>query len=182
MTGGIREWSLSPAGDRVLVRSADALGLCDARTGAPLAILARGGRARGTFLAGGRIAVVETLPGRGPELRIFPADGRSEPRRLPFPGARSLIVADQPAPGLLRVVASRAGAPGSVRDLWEVDLERGTARRVRALHLAELKLPRLARSPVDFAGKDGAVWLEPWASRERVALRAPAAPAAANPR
>jgi hypothetical protein len=182
MTGGIREWSLSPAGDRILVRSADTLGLCDARTGMPLAILGRGGHARGTFLNDGRVAVVETLAGGGPELRIVPADGRAEPRRLPFPGVRSLIVADQPAPGLLRVVASRPGIPASVRDLWQVDLERGTVQPMGRLRLAELKLPQLARGPVDFAGKDGAVWLEPWASRERVALKGPAAPAAAPPR
>jgi hypothetical protein len=182
MSGGIREWSLSPAGDRILARSADTLGLCDARTGAPLAILARGGRARGTFLRDGRIAVVETLPGSGPELRIFPADGRSEPRPLPFPGARSLIVVDQPAPGSLRVVTFRLGAPASACDLWRVDLERGAVQPLGTRRLAELKLPQLARSPVDFAGKDGVVWFAPWASRERVALKEPAAPASAAPR
>jgi hypothetical protein len=181
MTGGIRDWSLSPAGDRILLRSADALGLCDGVTGMPLARLGSG-RARGTFLADGRIAVVEALPGGAPELRIFPADGRAEPRRLPFPGTRSLIVADQPAPGLLRVVTSRPGAPGSLRDLWQVDLERWTVRPLGVRRLAELKLPQLARSPVDLEGKDGVVWFEPWASRERVALRGPAAPAASNPR
>ncbi|MFL6259560.1 MAG: hypothetical protein ACJ76Y_07610 [Thermoanaerobaculia bacterium] len=181
MTGGIRDWSLSPAGDRILLRSADALGLCDGRTGMPLARLASG-RARGTFLADGRVAVAETLPGLGPELRIFPADGRSEPRHLPFPGARSLIVADQPAPGLLWVVTSRPGAPGSVRDLWRVDLERGTVQPMGTRRLAELKLPQLARSPVDLEGKDGVIWFEPWAARERVALKGPAAPAAATPR
>ena len=182
MSGGIREWSLSPTGDRILVRGAGTLGLCDARTGMPLAILARGGRARGTFLRDGRIAVVETLPESGPELRIFPADGRSEPRRLPFPGVRSLIVADQPAPGLLRVVTARPGAPASTRDLWRVDLEHGTVQPLGTRRLAGLKIPQLARSPVDLAGKDGVVWYEPWASRERVALKAPAAPAAATPR
>ncbi|HET9211252.1 MAG TPA: hypothetical protein VFR03_12675, partial [Thermoanaerobaculia bacterium] len=96
MTGGIREWSLSPAGDRILVRSADTLGICDARTGMPLARLGSG-YARGTFLRDGRIAVVETAPGGGKELRIFPPDGRAEPRRFPFPGAWTLLVADQPA-------------------------------------------------------------------------------------
>jgi hypothetical protein len=183
MTGGIREWSLSPAGDRILVRSADTLGICDGRTGMPLARLGSG-HARGTFLRDGRIAVVETVPGGGKELRIFPPDGRAEPRRLPFPGAWTLIVVDQPAPGLLRVVTSRRGAPASVRDLWQVDLERGTVQRLRALRLAELKLPELAgsSSSVDLAGRDGVVWFEPWASRERVALKGPAAPAAATPR
>jgi hypothetical protein len=181
MAGGIREWSLSPAGDRVLLRGADTLGLCDATTGMPVATLGSG-RARGTFLSDGRIAVVEALAGGGKELRIVPADGRSEPRRLPFPGAWSLIVADQPAPGLLRVVTSRRGAPSAVRDLWAVDLERGLARPLGPRRLAELKLPQLARGTVDFAGKDGVVWFEPWASRDRVALKELAAPAAAPPR
>jgi len=180
MTGGVREWSLSPAGDRVFLRGADALGLFDARTGLPLASLGSG-RARGTFLRDGRIAVVEALAGGGRELRIFPADGRSEPRRVPFPEAFTLIVADQPAPGFLRVVTSKRGG-AHFRELWQVDLERGTVQRMGTRRLADLKLPQLARSPVDLAGKDGVVWFEPWASRERVALKGPAAPAAAPPR
>ena len=112
MTGGIREWSVSPAGDRILLRSADTLGLCDARTGMPLARL--GERPRPGDVPGATAGSPwwRPSPASGPELRIFPADGRSEPRRFPFPGARSLIVADQPAPGLLRVVTSRARRAG----------------------------------------------------------------------
>jgi hypothetical protein len=182
MTGGIRDWSLSPAGDRILLRSADTLGLCDARTGMPLARLGSG-YARGTFLRDGRIAVVETLAdGHDHELRIFPPDGRSEPRRLPFPSAVGVVVTDPSAPGVLRVVTHRRGAPPRAYELWQVDLERGTVRRTGPLRLAELKLPQLARSPVDLADIDGVVWYEPWSARTRVVLKGPAAPAAATPR
>jgi len=54
-----------------------------------------------------------------------------------------------------------------------VDLDSGAARPLGPRRLAELKLPQLARSTVDFAGKDGVVWFEPWASRERVVLKKP---------
>jgi hypothetical protein len=176
MTGGIRDWSLSPAGDRLLVRSADALGLCDARTGTPLAILGSG-RARGTFLRDGRIAVMATVKGRYEhELRIFPPDGHSEPRRFPFANVLGAMVADQPAPGVLRVVTSRPGAP---RELWQVDLEQGTIRRMGTLRLASLDLPQVARSRVDLKDVDGVVWYEPWSARTRVVLKGPAAPASA---
>lgn len=182
MTGGIRDWSLSPAGDRILLRSADTLGLCDARTGIPLARLGSG-YARGTFLRDGRIAVVETLAdGHDHELRIFPPDGRSEPRRLPFPGTLGLVVADQSVPGAMRVIAHRRGAPPRVYELWQVDLERGTARRTGPLRLARLELPQVARSGVDLEDADGVVWYEPWSARTRVVLKGPAAPAAATPR
>lgn len=183
MTGGIREWSVAPAGDRILLRSADALGLCDARTGMPLAILARGGHARGTFLPDGRIAVLENPTGQKSagdrELLIFPADGRSEPRRFPFAGILGLVVADQPAPDLLRVVTFRPNAP---RELWRVDLERGTVQRLRTLRLESLDLPPHPRAPVDLEKADGVSWYEPWGSRTRVLLKDSAAPAAATPR
>ncbi|HEY4594610.1 MAG TPA: hypothetical protein VIJ61_19485 [Thermoanaerobaculia bacterium] len=179
MTGGIRDWSLSPAGDRILVRSVDALGLCDARTGMPLAILGSG-HARGTFLRDGRIAVMATVKGRYEhELRIFPPDGHSEPRRFPFANVLGAMVADQPAPGVLRVVTSRPGAP---RELWQVDLEQGTIRRMGTLRLASLDLPQVARSRVDLKDVDGVVWYEPWSTRTRVVLKRPVAPAAATPR
>ncbi len=180
MSGGLREQSLSPEGDRVLLRGGDALRLFDAKTGALLASLGDG-HARGTFLRDGRIAVTAPASG-GPELRVFSPDGSAGMPPIPFAGARTLIVADQPAPGLLRVVTSRPGAPATSRDLWEVDLERGVARPLGPRRLAELKLPLLARTPVDLAGKDGVIWFEPRTSRERVALRGPSAPAAAPPR
>ena len=88
-------------------------------------------------------------------------------------------MADQPAPGVLRVVTSRPGAP---RELWQVDLEPGTIRRMGTLRLASLDLPQVARSRVDLKDVDGVVWYEPWSSRTRVVLKGPAAPAVAPPR
>jgi hypothetical protein len=79
----------------------------------------------------------------------------------------------------LRVVTSKPGAPATSRDLWEVDLERGVSRPLGPRRLAELKLPQLARAPVDLKGKDGVLWFEPHTSRERVALRGPSVPTGA---
>jgi hypothetical protein len=172
MVGGVREWSLSPAGDRVLLRGVDALGVCDARSGMPLAMLGSG-RARGTFLPDGRIAVVETAPGDkyAHELRVFPADGHAEALRIPFPGTLSVIVADQPAPGLLRVVTRRRGDHSRLHDLWQVDLERGTAKPLGTRRLEGLEPPLLPKSRVDLQGVDGVVWYEPWTARARVVLK-----------
>jgi hypothetical protein len=164
----------------MLLRGADALRVCDARSGMPLATLGSG-RARGTFLRDGRIAVVETAPGDkyDHELRIFPPDGHAEPRRIPFPGTIGVIVADQPAPGLLRVVTRRHGDPPQPHELTQVDLESGTARLLGSRRLATLEPPLLAHSRLDLQGVDGVVWLEPWSARARVMLKGPAAPASA---
>jgi hypothetical protein len=172
MAGGVREWSLSPAGDRMLLRGVDALGLCDGRSGLPLAMLGSG-RARGTFLRDGRIAVVETAPGDkyAHELRIFPPDGRAEPLRIPFPGTIGVTVADQPATGLLRVVTRRRGDASKLHELWQVDLERGTAKPLGTRRLAILEAPLLPQARVDLQGVDGVVWYEPWTSRSRVVLK-----------
>lgn len=171
MAGGIREWSLSPDGDRMLLRGVEALGVCDARSGTPLATLGSG-HARGTFLRDGRIAVVETLGDKYEhELRIFPPDGRSEPRRIPFPGTTGVLVADQPAPGLLRVVIRRHGAPPQPHELWQVDLERGTAKPLGTRRLAILEPPLLPHSRVDLQGVDGVVLAEPWNAGFRVMLK-----------
>ena len=91
-------------------------------------------------------------------------------------------VADQSAPGVLRVVAHRRGAPPRTYELWQVDLEGGTVRRTGPLRLAKLELPQLSRSAVDLEDVDGVVWYEPWSARTRVVLKGPAAPAAAPPR
>ncbi len=169
--GDLREWSFSPEGDRILLRSGNALGLFDASSGMPLATLGSGS-ARGTFLRDGRIAVVETLGDKYEhELRIFPTDGHAEPRRFPFPNTIRVIVADQPAPGLLRVVTHGHGAPPRSHELWRVDLERGAVQPLGTRRLAGLDLPLLPRSRVDLKGVDGVVWLEPWTSRARVVLK-----------
>ncbi len=173
MAGGVREWSLSPEGDRILLRGADALGVSDARSGMPLARLGSG-RARGTFLRDGRIAVVETAPGDkyDHELRIFPPDGHAEPRRIPFPGTLAVLLADQPAAGLLRVVTRRHGAPPQPHELWQVDLESGTVKPLGARRLAVLEPPPFfPYSRLDLQAVDGVVWAEPWNAGVRVVLK-----------
>jgi len=82
-----------------------------------------------------------------------------------------VIVADQPAPGLLRVVTHGHCAPPRSHELWQVDLERGTVQPLGSRKLASLDLPLLPRSRVDLEGVDGVVWLEPWSSRARVVLK-----------
>ncbi len=169
--GDLREWSVSPEGDRALLRGGNALLLFDARTGMPLATLGSGS-ARGTFVRDGRIAVVETLGDKYEhELRIFPPDGHGEPLRFPFPKTLGVFVAnDQPAPGLLRVVI-RHIAPDLSFKLWQVDLEHGTAKPAGTPRLAHLDFPLLPQSRVDLKGVDGVIWGEPWSGRVRVVLK-----------
>src|SRR5262249_17276491 len=173
IAGGIREWSLSPEGDHILLRGLDGLGIFDARSGMPLATLGSG-RARGTFLHDGRIAVVDTAPGDkyDHELRIFPPDGRSEPRRIPFPGTLAVLLADQPAPGLLRAATRRHGAPPQPHELWQVDLEQGTVKPLGARRLAVLEPPPFfPYSRLNLQAVDGVVWAEPWNAGIRVMLK-----------
>ncbi len=161
-------WSLSPGGDRGILRTRELLRLCDARTGEPLARLA-GGKAHGAFLADGRIAVTQNQP--AVELRIFSPDGRSELRRLRFTGARNLEVVDQPAPGLLRVAGLRTGAPRPSWEVWRIDLETGGARSQGLRRLAELKPPVIAGPRFSLGDKDGVSWYDPWSSRGRIVLK-----------
>ncbi len=171
MAGGVREWSLSPGGDRMLLRGVDALGLCDARSGMPLAKLGSG-HARGTFLRDGRIAVVETLGDKYEhELRIFPPDGHGEPLRFSFPKTIVVMAADQPSPGLLRVVTHRRGGPSRLHELWQVDLESGTARPLGTRRLEGLEAPLFPQTRVHLQGVDGIVWYEPSSGRARVVLK-----------
>ena len=161
-------WSLSPAGDRGILRTRDLLRLCDARTGETLAELADG-NSHGAFLADGRIAVTRIKP--AVELRIFSPDGHSELRRLRFTGVRNLAVVDQPAPGLLRVAGLRTGAPGPSWEVWRVDLATGNARSQGARRLAELKPPVIAGPRFSLEDKDGVIWYDPWGSRGRIVLK-----------
>jgi len=163
-------WSLSPGGDRGILRTRDLLRLCDARTGETLAELADG-KSHGAFLADGRIAVTRIKP--AVELRIFSPDGRSELRRLRFTGVRNLEVVDQPAPGLLRVAGLRTGAPRPSWEVWRVDLETGGAKSQGLRRLAELKPPVIAGPRFSLEDKDGVSWYDPWGSRGRIVLKGP---------
>ena len=148
-----------PGSDRGILRTREALRLCDARTGEPLAGLADG-KSHGAFLADGRIAVTQNQP--AVELRIFSADGRSELWRFRFTGVRNLEVVDQPAPSLLRVAGLRTGAPRPSWEVWLVDLETGGAKTQGTRRLAELKPPVIAGPRFSLEDKDGVIWYDPW--------------------
>jgi hypothetical protein len=169
----VRELSLSPDAGRAFQRSRDTLQLFDARSGAVLADFADG-QARGSFLNDGRIAVTARVPG-GQELRLLSPDGRSELWRLSFPGARTLIVADQRAPGLLRVVTSGPKPNDPTHEIWQVDLAHGSAQSRGRKWLGTLDLPeialRLPKRPQILSGKDGLIWLDPSSLRQRVVLK-----------
>jgi hypothetical protein len=171
---------LSPAADRALLRGHDGLRLCDARTGEVLATLGDK-RSSASFLAGGRIAVLDRIPD-GRELRILAPDGRSELRRFRLGGAREAILADQPAPDLLRVVVSPEGARGPVWNLRLLDLESGGTRSLGARKLvspALLLFPDNAgagsvkRPRLPLAESDGALWFDPTSFQPRVILKGP---------
>ncbi|HEY0512400.1 MAG TPA: hypothetical protein VGH73_10875 [Thermoanaerobaculia bacterium] len=170
--------ALSPAGDRALLRSPDGLGLIDARTGEVLAPIGDR-RSSALFLADGRIAALGRIAG-GRELRVLAPDGRSELRRFAFPGARDVVVADQPAPGLLRVVVSLAGAPSQDWEVRLLDLASGGSRPlgtrkllhpVAVLFAGQSGLSR-ARSPrLSLEQAGGVVWFDVLAFQERVVLK-----------
>ncbi|MEO6195708.1 MAG: hypothetical protein ABIS20_22020 [Thermoanaerobaculia bacterium] len=164
----ISGWSLSPDSDRGILRTREALRLCDARTGEPLAELA-GGNSHGAFLADGRIAVTQSQP--AVELRIFSPDGHAVLRRLGFTGVRNLEVVDQPAPGLLRVAGLRSGTRRASWEVWLVDLETGGAKSQGTRRLAELKPPVIAGPRFSLEDKDGVIWYDPWSSRGRIVLK-----------
>jgi hypothetical protein len=177
----ISGWRISAAGDRALLRTRERLQLCDARTGEPLAELASG-RAQGTFLADGRIAVIAVVqpasarPGAAQpavELRIFSADGRTEQRRLRFGGVRNLDVVDldQPVPGQLRVAGLRTGTARPSWELWLVDLDTGAARPLGRRRLAWLKPAIFTDAGVSFENRDGVIWYDPWSAEGRIVLK-----------
>jgi len=171
---GFNGLSLSPAGDRVLVRGREGLRLCDARTGSVLAPLGDR-KAIGSFLAGGRIAVLGRVTG-GRELRVLAPDGRSELRRFAFPGARAVVVGDQPVtgqpvPDLLRVAVSAAP-----RSPWEVRLLDLASGGSRSLGVRKLFSSGGGRSPTpgrSLARADGLLWFDPASFRERMVLKGP---------
>ena len=164
---GFGALSLSPAGDRVLLGGHAGLRLSDARTGELVAQLGDR-RALGSFLAGGRIAVVVRVEG-GRELRIFTPDGHTELHRFPFPGAGAVAVADQPGENLLRVAL---WAPHS---RWEVRLLDLVSGGSRSLGFQRLLSPwrgdRLSAAGSALARTDGILCFDPLSFRERVVFQ-----------
>ena len=166
---GYRGWSLSPAGDRAILRSRKELRLHDARTGELLAELEGGARRSASFLEDGRLAVVRSAP-EGMELRIFAPDGRAELQRFRFPGSRRLAIADQPAGERLRIVtADTLDKPGD----WDVrllDLGTGKVGSVvrRTLTVLDSQGDDTA---FDFKDEGGVVWFDWMTGQERAILK-----------
>jgi hypothetical protein len=166
---GYRGWSLSPAGDRAILRSRKDLRLHDARTGELLAELEGGERCFASFLRDSRVAVVRSTP-EGMELHILAPDGRSELQRFRFPGSRRLAIADQPAEDRLRIVT--AGTLDHPRD-WEVrllDLSTGQVRSVAQRTLTLLS-SQMGETAFDFEDGGGVVWFDWMAGQERAILK-----------
>jgi len=164
-------WTLSPDGSRMILRTGSRLQLRDARTGELLASLGVGKQASASFLTGGRIAVPVPVSGASWELQILAPDGATELRRFRFPGARDLVLVDEPAPGKLRIVTSRTGEPRSPWEARLLDLETGGAQYQGTRELALLAPPHRDGSRLSLQGKQGVVWREPFTLQERVVLK-----------
>jgi hypothetical protein len=166
---GFPGWSLDPAADRILLRGKEGVRLCDGRTGAVLAQVGDS-RSFGYCLADGRIAVLDRPLGIPWTLRVLSADGRSELRRFGFGGARRVIVAGQPSPGLLRVVVS-SGSNRSSWDLRLLELESGASRSLGARRLSSPEGGRHTQVSLPLGRVDGVIWFDPMSFQERVVLK-----------
>lgn len=165
---GTMGWSLSPDGERALLRNRRELQLRDSRTGELLADLGTAEEgASAYFLKDGRISLIFPTG----ELRILDRDGVQELRRFHFPGIRSLVPVDQPAPGSLRVVTLPSGKGGSVWDLRILDLGTGAVRSLGTRKLVSLNPPSSTESRLSLEGGQGVIWKEPASLRWRVVLR-----------
>ncbi|HKI01478.1 MAG TPA: hypothetical protein VKK31_05820 [Thermoanaerobaculia bacterium] len=168
---GFVVWTLSPDGSRMILRTGSRLQLRDARTGELLASLGAGKQASASFLAGGRIAVPLSLPGAR-ELQILAPDGTTELRRFRFEGVRKLALADQPAPGSLRIATSRTGDPRSPWEVRLLDLETGGVRSLGERKLAYLApLSKNGGERLSLEGTEGVVWGAPFSVQERAVLK-----------
>jgi hypothetical protein len=172
---GFPSLTLSPAGDRGLLREHDSLRLVDARTGEELAAVGDR-RSLGSFLSDGRIVVIDRN-GDGRDLRILAPDGRSELRRFHFGGVYNVVLADQPGPQLLRVVVARKGLPAAGWDLQLLDLATGGSRSLgfRKLVSAELTYsggPESRKpSRLTLGQVGGVLWFDPTSFQPRVVLK-----------
>lgn len=160
-------WTVSPSADRGLLRGSDTLQLRDGITGKLIADLGGDG-ARASFIPDGRIAVLDR-EGDGSDLRLLdPANG-AELRRFHFPAVHTVLIADQPSPGHVRVV-TRGPKATSPWQLWTLDLGTGEARRGRRLSLTSLPFRGAGGWHGSLRG-DGIVWFDPWTARTSVVLR-----------
>jgi hypothetical protein len=164
---GNATWTVSPSGDRGLLRGSKTLQLRDGATGKLVADLGGEG-SRASFLTDGRIALLER-GSDGSDLRLLDAATGAELRRFHFPGVRTVLVADQPGPNRMRAVTRGPGGSAPWQ-LWTLDLATGEARLGPRLALTELPFRRAG--PWRLLRGDGVVWFDPWTARNVVVLRA----------
>ena len=165
---GHTTWTVSPTADRGLLRAGKTLQLRDGATGKLVAILGGEG-SRASFLPDGRIALLERSP-QGSDLRFLDAATGAELRRFQFPAIRTVLVADQPRPDLVRVVTR--GSDGSAPwQLWSLHLSTGEALPGPQLALTTLPFEGAGPWP-QRRGRDGIVWFNPDSAREVVVLSA----------
>jgi hypothetical protein len=159
-------WTVSPSADRGLLRGSNTLQLRDGVTGKLIADLGGDG-ARASFLADGRIALLER-GADGSDLRILDAAAGAELRRFHFPAVHTVLVADEPSLNRVRVV-TRGPRGTEPWQLWTLDLLSGEAHPGPRLALTSLPF-RKAGSWRPLRG-DGVVWFDPWTARTTVVLR-----------
>jgi hypothetical protein len=155
------------SGDRLLLRGRNVLQLRDGATGRLVAELGKAG-ARGSFLPDGKVALL-TRETAGSDLGILDAGTGAELRHFHFPAVRTVVVADQPTPGAVRVVTRGAGG-ASPWQLWRLDLSTGEAYPGQRLALTTLPFLGAGAWPSP-RGHDGMVWFDPASAREAVVLR-----------
>jgi hypothetical protein len=164
---GNATWTVSPSADRGLLRVGKSLQLRDGASGKLVADLGGKG-ARASFLPDGRIALLERSP-QGSDLRILDAANGAELRRFHFSAVRTVLVADQPSPDLVRVVTRGPGGSAPWQ-LWTLHLSTGEA--LPGPQLALTSLPFQGAGPwPNRRGRDGVVWFDSWSAREVVVLR-----------
>lgn len=155
------------SGDRLLLRGRDVLQLRDGATGRLVAELGKAG-ARGSFLPDGKVALL-TREAAGSDLRILDAGTGAELRSFHFPAVRTVVMADQPTPGAVRVVTRGPGGSAPWQ-LWILNLSTGEARPGQRLALTTLPFLGAGAWPSS-RGHDGMVWFDPASAREVVVLR-----------
>jgi hypothetical protein len=165
---GHATWTVSPTADRGLLRAGKMLQLRDGATGKLVATLGGEGT-RASFLPDGRIALLERSP-QGSDLRVLDAATGAELRRFQFPAIRTVLVADQPRPDLVRVVTRGPGGSAPWQ-LWTLHLSTGDAHPGPQLALTSLPFEGVGPWPQK-QGSDGVVWFNPGSAREAVVLSA----------
>jgi hypothetical protein len=167
--------NISQDGSRILAYTEQTVALYDGATAEKIADLAPRKEIDSglQLMPDGRILLTaKSSPGR--ELRIFPADGRGEPRRHLFPDAERLQVAGQPARNRLNVAVFPGG------EIWSLDLRTDQRRQIGKGLVPFARSVQVAgpasAAPWLFQRGEQLVQIDPATGRERV-LTGPAAEA-----